>query len=89
MQRALQQHRVTSRELRRSSRSRGSRCYEDRLNAIIYVNPHALEEADARDRERAAGTRARAAPRHPDRAQGQHPDDATCRPPAARWRSQA
>ena len=29
--------------------------YEDRLNAIITVNPHALEEADARDRERAAG----------------------------------
>jgi amidase len=29
--------------------------YEDRLNAAIYVNPHALEEADALDRERAQG----------------------------------
>ena len=29
--------------------------YEDKLNAVIAVNPHALEEADARDRERAAG----------------------------------
>ncbi len=29
--------------------------YEDRLNAIITVNPRALEEADAMDRERAAG----------------------------------
>ena len=29
--------------------------YEDRLNAIITVNPQALEEADAMDRERAAG----------------------------------
>ena len=29
--------------------------YEDRLNAAIYVNPHALEEAEALDRERAQG----------------------------------
>src|SRR4029079_8338687 len=29
--------------------------YEDRVNAAIYVNPHALEEADALDRERAQG----------------------------------
>src|SRR5256714_3122324 len=29
--------------------------YEDKLNAIIAVNPRALEEADALDRERAAG----------------------------------
>jgi len=54
MQRALQQHRVTSRELVQQSLTRIA-LYEDRLNAIIYVNPHALEEADARDRERAAG----------------------------------
>jgi amidase len=29
--------------------------YEDRLHAAIVVNPHALEEADQRDHERAAG----------------------------------
>ena len=29
--------------------------YEDRLNAVITVNPNALEEADERDRERRAG----------------------------------
>ena len=29
--------------------------YEDRLHAAIVVNPHALEEADRLDRERAAG----------------------------------
>src|SRR5215210_4779057 len=29
--------------------------YEDRLNATLAVNPHALEEADALDRERAQG----------------------------------
>src|SRR5258706_15816794 len=54
MRRALQQHRVTSRELVQQSLTRIA-LYEDRLNAIIYVNPHALEEADALDRERAAG----------------------------------
>jgi len=54
MQRALQSRRVTSRELVQQSLTRIA-LYEDRLNAIIYVNPHALEEADARDRERAAG----------------------------------
>ena len=30
--------------------------YEDRLNAALAVNPRALQEADERDRERAAGT---------------------------------
>jgi len=54
MQRALQQHRVTSHELVQQSLTRIA-FYEDRLNAIIYVNPRALEEADQRDRERAAG----------------------------------
>jgi amidase len=29
--------------------------YEDRLHAAVYVNPRALDEADALDRERAAG----------------------------------
>ena len=54
MQRALQQHRITSRELVQQSLTRIA-LYEDRLNAIIYVNPRALEEADARDKERASG----------------------------------
>ena len=54
MQHALQQHRVTSRELVQQSLTRIA-LYEDRLNAIIYVNPRALDEADQRDRERAAG----------------------------------
>jgi amidase len=54
MQRALRQHQVTSHELVQQSLTRIA-LYEDRLNAIIYVNPHALEEADALDRERAAG----------------------------------
>src|SRR5262245_33978881 len=54
MQRALQQHRVTSHELVQQSLTRIA-LYEDRLNAIIYVNPRVLEEADERDRERAAG----------------------------------
>src|SRR5262249_1742979 len=54
MQRALRQHKVTSRELVQQSLTRIA-FYEDRLNAIIYVNPHALEQADALDRERATG----------------------------------
>jgi amidase len=54
MQRALKERRVTSRELVQQSLTRIA-LYEDRLNAIVYVNPHALEEADARDRERAGG----------------------------------
>jgi amidase len=54
MQRALQQRRVTSHDLVQQYLTRIA-LYEDRLNAIIYVNPHALEEADQRDRERAAG----------------------------------
>jgi amidase len=29
--------------------------YEDKLHCIITVNPHALQEADERDRERAQG----------------------------------
>ena len=54
MRLALQSRRVTSHELVQQSLTRIA-LYEDRLNAILYVNPHALEEADARDRERAAG----------------------------------
>ncbi len=54
MRSALQSHRVTSHELVQQSLTRIA-LYEDRLNAIIYVNPRALDEADERDRERAAG----------------------------------
>src|SRR4026208_1075475 len=54
MQRTLQQRRVTSRELVQQSLTRIA-LYEDRLNAIMYVNPRALDEADERDRDRAAG----------------------------------
>src|SRR5258705_9949407 len=54
MRTALQSHRVTSHELVQQSLTRIA-LYEDRLNAIIYVNPRALDEAAERDRERAAG----------------------------------
>ena len=54
MQKALREKRVTSRELVLQSLVRIA-TYEDRLNAIITVNPKALEEAEALDRERAAG----------------------------------
>ena len=54
MQAALRDGRVTSRELVTQYLLRIA-TYEDKLNAIVTVNPHALEEADARDRERAAG----------------------------------
>jgi amidase len=54
MQAALREKRVTSRELVTQYLIRIA-TYEDRLNAIMTVNPRALEEADALDRERAAG----------------------------------
>lgn len=54
MQQALRDRRVTSRELVLQSLVRIA-TYEDRLNAIITVNPRALAEAEERDRERAAG----------------------------------
>jgi len=54
MQAALKSGRVTSRELVLQSLVRIA-TYEDKLHAIITVNPKALAEADERDRERAAG----------------------------------
>ncbi|HEX6099984.1 MAG TPA: amidase family protein [Thermoanaerobaculia bacterium] len=54
MQKALREKRVTSRELVLQYLVRIA-TYEDRLNAVIAVNPKALEEAEALDRERAAG----------------------------------
>jgi amidase len=54
MRAALEQKRVTSRELVTQYLTRIA-FYEDKLHAAITVNRHALEEADALDRERAAG----------------------------------
>ena len=54
MRAAMEQGRVTSRELVTQSLIRIA-TYEERLNAVITVNPNALAEADARDRERREG----------------------------------
>ena len=51
---ALEQKRITSREIVLQSLTRIAK-YEDRINAIITVNPNALAIADSLDRERAAG----------------------------------
>jgi amidase len=55
MRAAMEQGRTTSRELVHQYLTRIA-LYEDQLNAVITVNPHALSEADERDRERAQGT---------------------------------
>ncbi len=54
MRAAMEQGRVTSRELVLQYLARIA-TYEDKLHAVITVNPDALEEADERDRERAQG----------------------------------
>src|SRR5687767_11793171 len=54
MQAAMQDRRVTSRAIVQQYLDRIAK-YEDRLNAIVTLNPRALEEADARDRERTQG----------------------------------
>jgi amidase len=54
MQDALRRGRVTSRELVTQYLLRIA-MYEKRLNATLAVNPKALDEADALDRERRAG----------------------------------
>ena len=54
MQRAMAQGRTTSREIVQQHLTRIA-LYEDRLNAAIAINPRALADADARDRERRAG----------------------------------
>ena len=54
MRAAMEQRRVTSRELVQQSLLRIA-TYEERLNAVIAVNPAALEDAEALDRERAQG----------------------------------
>jgi amidase len=54
MQRAMRERRVTSRELVTQYLTRIA-LYDKQINAAISINPHALEDADARDAERAAG----------------------------------
>jgi amidase len=54
MRAAMEQGRLSSRELVRQYLIRIA-TYEDKLHAAITINPRALEEADARDRDRAAG----------------------------------
>jgi amidase len=54
MQAAMRQRRVTSREIVQQYLDRIAK-YEERLNAVITLNPRALDDADTRDRERAHG----------------------------------
>src|SRR5689334_20132872 len=54
LQKALAEGRITSRQLVVEYLTRIA-LYEDQLKAAIIVNPRALEEAEALDRERAAG----------------------------------
>jgi amidase len=54
MRSAMEQGRTTSREIVLQYLTRIA-TYEDRLNAVITVNPKALEEAEERDHERAQG----------------------------------
>jgi amidase len=51
---ALESGRITSRQLVTQYLARIG-TYEDRINGVITVNPRALDDADAMDRERAAG----------------------------------
>ena len=54
MQTAMAEGHITAREIVQQYLTRIA-TYEDKLNAVIVVNPHALEEAEALDRERAQG----------------------------------
>jgi amidase len=54
LQRAMSDGRLTSRQIVEQYLQRIA-TYEDRLNAAIAINPNALAEADALDRERANG----------------------------------
>jgi amidase len=54
LRRALERRRTTSRGIVTEYLTRIA-IYEDKLHAALAVNPHALEEADERDRGRAAG----------------------------------
>ena len=54
MQRAMSEGRVTARELTLLHLARIA-TYEDQLNAVMTVNPNAIADAEALDRERAQG----------------------------------
>src|ERR1051325_4918119 len=54
MQAALKAGRVTSHDLVQQYLTRIA-TYEDKINAVVTVNPHALDEADKLDAERKAG----------------------------------
>jgi amidase len=54
MRAAMEQKRVTSRDLVTQYLTRIA-LYENKLHAVITVNPHAIEEAEERDREFAQG----------------------------------
>ncbi len=54
MRAAMEQGRISSRQLVLQYLTRIA-MYEDKLHAALTVNPHALDEADARDRERTSG----------------------------------
>ena len=54
MQRAMQEDRVTARQIVEQYLMRIA-LYEEKLNAVLAVNPKALEEADRLDAERRAG----------------------------------
>jgi amidase len=54
MRLAMERGRTTSRDIVTQSLVRIA-TFEDRLHAAITINPHALAEADERDRERKAG----------------------------------
>src|SRR5262249_24256128 len=54
MQTAMAEGRITAREIVQQYLTRIA-TYEAKLNAVIVVNPHAIEEAQALDRQRAQG----------------------------------
>jgi hypothetical protein len=85
MQKAMENGRVTSRRLVVQYLARIA-TYEDRLNAVLTVNPEALAEAEARDVERAAG-RVRGPLHGIPIALKTSSRRRACAPRAARWRS--
>src|SRR4029453_8383661 len=54
MKTAMRSGRITSRAIVQQYLDRITK-YEHRLNAVMTLNPHALDDAEARDRERAQG----------------------------------
>ena len=54
MRAALEQGRTTSRDIVQQYLTRIA-LYEDRINAVLYVNPRVLDEADQRDADRRQG----------------------------------